>query len=372
MHRVSSLTYTHRNMALSNYSKISDEVQETLEYSREDLEGFWRFNCAGVVVCKRQADNRRTACVLNAILFVASGAATAFGLFLFVFEILNNSETRMYTERVMMGLAVVLASTGGTAVFVSVITYLALCKQKSKLMRCSVMFWRILILVEMSVAALGLCYQTQVSKEVQSLADWPGFVALYHKDAKMHLILDSIQTRLQCCGFTSYQDWEKNSYYACTSTSTARCGVPPSCCKGNSPSWYCSHRIRAKSTNETERSQKINTRGCLGFIEAWTKYNLILISAASLFLVSVHIMLFSVTKKSLKQHHRTRESSDEEELNPATVQLEETNKVFETASKTTRKSCVTLHRQFRDLKAEVLCKYIQGAMRQEENFIEEV
>ena len=32
--------------------------------------------------------------VLNTILFLASGAATAFGVFLFVFEILSNSEPR--------------------------------------------------------------------------------------------------------------------------------------------------------------------------------------------------------------------------------------------------------------------------------------
>ena len=42
--------------------------------------------------------------------------------------------------------------------------------------------------------------------------------------------------QLQCCGVHSYNDWEMNLYFNCTSYSSEACGVPFSCCRPTSVS----------------------------------------------------------------------------------------------------------------------------------------
>lgn len=52
--------------------------------------------------------------------------------------------------------------------------------------------------------------------------------------------------QFECCGALSYNDWENNQYFNCSSPSHFKCSVPPSCCR-HSTDIHCSLQVRGKA-----------------------------------------------------------------------------------------------------------------------------
>ncbi|XP_045425649.1 tetraspanin-10 isoform X1 [Lemur catta] len=52
----------------------------------------------------------------------------------------------------------------------------------------------------------------------------------YQDDLDLGFILDQVQLGLQCCGVVSYQDWQQNLYFNCSSPGVQACSLPASCC----------------------------------------------------------------------------------------------------------------------------------------------
>nr|XP_012644903.1 tetraspanin-10 isoform X1 [Microcebus murinus] len=52
----------------------------------------------------------------------------------------------------------------------------------------------------------------------------------YQDDLDLGFLLDQVQLGLQCCGVASYQDWQQNLYFNCSSPGVQACSLPASCC----------------------------------------------------------------------------------------------------------------------------------------------
>uniref|UniRef100_A0A2K6GTH1 Tetraspanin-10 n=2 Tax=Propithecus coquereli TaxID=379532 RepID=A0A2K6GTH1_PROCO len=52
----------------------------------------------------------------------------------------------------------------------------------------------------------------------------------YQDDLDLGFLLDQVQLGLQCCGVVSYQDWQQNLYFNCSSPGVQACSLPASCC----------------------------------------------------------------------------------------------------------------------------------------------
>lgn len=62
-------------------------------------------------------------------------------------------------------------------------------------------------------------------------------------------ILFVYYSKLECCGGTGYQDWERNVIFSCSSSSTLlRCSVPSSCCT-QSTGIHCGLQARLRQVN---------------------------------------------------------------------------------------------------------------------------
>ena len=59
----------------------------------------------------------------------------------------------------------------------------------------------------------------------------------YHGDPDSQFLMDELQKKFECCGAYTFNDWDHNAYFKCSSGDVLACGVPYSCCKTVS---YCS------------------------------------------------------------------------------------------------------------------------------------
>ncbi|KAK6169415.1 hypothetical protein SNE40_020477 [Patella caerulea] len=84
--------------------------------------------------------------------------------------------------------------------------------------------------------------------EAQVLDYMKHSIGHYDENADIKDLVDQIQKQYNCCGAASYNDWEINVYYNCSSRSLSRCGTPSSCCKvpGNV---QCGYNVRGYGVN---------------------------------------------------------------------------------------------------------------------------
>jgi hypothetical protein len=87
------------------------------------------------------------------------------------------------------------------------------------------------LIVLLEVTAVILVFV--LSTEAETFARNTVFTAIasYRDDADLQGLLDAAQIGLQCCGFDSSGDWDRNVYFKCGSRALEQCGVPFSCCK---------------------------------------------------------------------------------------------------------------------------------------------
>ncbi|NXH13002.1 TSN10 protein, partial [Bucco capensis] len=52
----------------------------------------------------------------------------------------------------------------------------------------------------------------------------------YYDEPDLRFLVDEVQRSLQCCGLSSYRDWEANPYFNCSAPGVQACSVPASCC----------------------------------------------------------------------------------------------------------------------------------------------
>lgn len=273
-----------------------------------------------------QSCNRDECCVFGylIILFLFGGAAAGVGLFVFVWEFSQNTNERIFLELLTPILGLVLTVFAGAMWVLATIGCVGTIKQSTKVLHMITIVFKVLLLLEVALSFLAFYYQVQVKAETSKWAEWMSFIRHYHEDPNLRTTMDSIQTRLGCCGFNSYKDWDENVLFSCSSTRLKTCPLPVSCCNNTVKKIKCGYEIENDPDGEIIKIQpqeSVFTEGCLINIQNWYKYNLILISTSAVLLVVVQaILIFAISRlvRRIKDENmgECSEPSGEEELIP--------------------------------------------------------
>lgn len=240
------------------------------------------------------------------LLFLFSCGAIGLGVFVFVWEIIQDTNERFFLELLALILALILAIVAGVLWLVSIVGCVGTVKQSTKLLRIITIVFKVLLLLEIALSSLAFYYQTRVKDETNKLAEWMSFIQHYHEDPNLRFTLDSIQTRLRCCGFNGYEDWKENSLFSCSSLHSKTCLLPVTCCnEAERQKRDCEYKIRRSNSSSSEtlrQPQKfVHTKGCLTIIQDWYKYNLLLISISCILLAVVQVIVIFAIKRLLRR-----------------------------------------------------------------------
>uniref|UniRef100_H0WA16 Tetraspanin-10 n=2 Tax=Cavia porcellus TaxID=10141 RepID=H0WA16_CAVPO len=99
----------------------------------------------------------------------------------------------------------------------------------------------------------------------------------YHDDPDLRFLLDQVQLGLRCCGAVSYQDWQQNLYFNCSSPGIQACSLPASCCinpqeGGASVNTQCGFRVLR--LDQAAAEQVVHLEGCSPRLQQWLLGNI--------------------------------------------------------------------------------------------------
>ncbi|KAM5216902.1 tetraspanin-10 isoform 3-T3 [Hipposideros larvatus] len=99
----------------------------------------------------------------------------------------------------------------------------------------------------------------------------------YQDDPDLQFLIDQVQLGLQCCGAASYQDWQQNLYFNCSSAGIQACSLPASCCinpreDGASINDQCG--FGALGLDEDAAQRVVHLEGCGAPLRRWLRRNI--------------------------------------------------------------------------------------------------
>uniref|UniRef100_A0A8C6G0B0 Tetraspanin n=1 Tax=Moschus moschiferus TaxID=68415 RepID=A0A8C6G0B0_MOSMO len=99
----------------------------------------------------------------------------------------------------------------------------------------------------------------------------------YQDDPDLCFLIDQVQLGLQCCGAASYQDWQQNPYFNCSSPGVQACSLPASCCidpweGGASVNDQCG--FGALGLDEDAAQRVVHLEGCGPLLLRWLRSNI--------------------------------------------------------------------------------------------------
>ncbi|XP_034799006.2 tetraspanin-10 [Pan paniscus] len=102
-------------------------------------------------------------------------------------------------------------------------------------------------------------------------------IAHYQDDPDLRFLLDQVQLGLRCCGAASYQDWQQNLYFNCSSPGVQACSLPASCCidpreDGASVNDQCGFGVLRLHADAAQRV--VYLEGCGPPLRRWLRANL--------------------------------------------------------------------------------------------------
>lgn len=148
----------------------------------------------------------------------------------------------------------------------------------------------IVVIVEVSGVALGFYYRGTIKEKLENRLQT---AIVFYRDEKkqdLHYLIDTTQIELECCGLKSYDDWELNLYFNCSSPAHEACGVPFSCCKNIDNNRQCGLGVRKQSVDYSDRQERIYTSGCVDKLITWFKDNLIVLGSAGAIVLFLQII----------------------------------------------------------------------------------
>ncbi|KAM4844087.1 tetraspanin-10 [Thomomys bottae] len=110
-------------------------------------------------------------------------------------------------------------------------------------------------------------------------------VTLYQDDPDLRFLLDQAQLGLHCCGAASYQDWQHNLYFNCSSPGVQACSVPASCCihpweEGDLMNTQCG--FGALRLDEDRAAQIVYLQGCGPRLQQWLRDNVQMVGGCTI------------------------------------------------------------------------------------------
>uniref|UniRef100_A0A8C6QPM4 Tetraspanin-10 n=2 Tax=Nannospalax galili TaxID=1026970 RepID=A0A8C6QPM4_NANGA len=99
----------------------------------------------------------------------------------------------------------------------------------------------------------------------------------YQDEPDLRFLLDQVQLGLQCCGAVSYQDWEQNLYFNCSSPGVQACSLPASCCidpqeQGALVNTQCGFGVLR--LDEDTAGRVVYLQGCQPALQQWLRENM--------------------------------------------------------------------------------------------------
>ncbi|XP_051015261.1 tetraspanin-10 [Acomys russatus] len=112
----------------------------------------------------------------------------------------------------------------------------------------------------------------------------------YWDDPDLHFLLDQVQLGLQCCGVASYQDWQQNLSFNCSSPGVQACGLPASCCinpqeEGASVNTQCG--FGALHPDLSAAGQAVHLQGCWPVLQEWLRGHMQTIGGCAITVVMI-------------------------------------------------------------------------------------
>ncbi|KAM6175974.1 tetraspanin-10 [Erethizon dorsatum] len=112
----------------------------------------------------------------------------------------------------------------------------------------------------------------------------------YQDDPDLRFLLDQVQLGLRCCGAASYQDWQQNLYFNCSSPGVQACSLPASCCinpqeDGASVNTQCGFRVLR--LDQAAAGQVVYLEGCSPRLQQWLLGNILAMGGCAIVIVLV-------------------------------------------------------------------------------------
>uniref|UniRef100_A0A0B6ZWA6 Tetraspanin n=1 Tax=Arion vulgaris TaxID=1028688 RepID=A0A0B6ZWA6_9EUPU len=135
-------------------------------------------------------------------------------------------------------------------------------------------------LLQVTIGIIAFVYREELPNVVSS--QFMFAIRGYTEDKDIQTSLDWLQNKYECCGFNTYEDYQKeNEDFMCQSGKPQACGVPQSCCKqkpGVTLPEGCGYGITKNST----MFEMINGEGCTDALIQWLMEHLDLVGAIAL------------------------------------------------------------------------------------------
>ncbi|XP_041072768.1 tetraspanin-10-like [Carcharodon carcharias] len=118
-------------------------------------------------------------------------------------------------------------------------------------------------------------------------------VKRYQDDPDLRFIMNEIQQGFKCCGVESYQDWQLNLYFNCSSPGVHACGAPASCCINPQENGMVMNSQCGFGTlhmEEVTAQNYIYLRGCISRLISWLTSNVGSISTFGVILMVIQVL----------------------------------------------------------------------------------
>lgn len=151
-------------------------------------------------------------------------------------------------------------------------------------------FLSIIFFLQMAAGIIGFIFRNKIQSMVEKKLDLT--IVSYRDPDKQDLqsLIDYAQDTFKCCGLKSYDDWEMNVYFNCSTQGSEACGVPYSCCITDKLNSMCGFGIRRKTIAPSARRSKIHTRGCIEGVTSWFKEHLIVVGCVGIGVAFLQIL----------------------------------------------------------------------------------
>ncbi|ESO84008.1 hypothetical protein LOTGIDRAFT_184042 [Lottia gigantea] len=170
--------------------------------------------------------------------------------------------------------AYILIAVGVVMFFISFFGCIGALRENVTLLKIFCIVVVIIFILQVIAGVLAFVFVDSIEKQV--LDYMKHSLEHYDDNADINDLVDQIQKQYKCCGAASYNDWEVNFYYNCSSTAVSRCGVPSSCCRqlGNS-GVQCGYNSRRHG--EQYANAVIYITGCIHPLMTVFQDNLVII-----------------------------------------------------------------------------------------------
>eukprot|EP00794_Sanderia_malayensis_P012956 gene12956-14286_t len=138
----------------------------------------------------------------------------------------------------------------------------------------------IIFFLQLAAGCIGFIFRNKIQRMVTKKLEKT--IVNYRENDDLQNLIDYTQATFKCCGLKSYDDWEMNIYFNCSTPGSEACGVPYSCCNTDKLNSMCGFGVRRANVHPSTRRSKIYDRGCIEGVTSWFKEHLIIIGVVGI------------------------------------------------------------------------------------------